>query len=191
MSLFRVVRGMIAIILFTFYRVKVVGKENIPKDGPAIICPNHVSNLDPPFVGITCPRDMYFMAKAELFNKPLSKKFMLNINSFPVKRGLSDRNALRTGIDILNRGDILCLFLEGSRNKTGEVRKALGGAGFFALRSDAVIIPCAIVGSYKIFRPITVIYGKPIDMTYYRENKTSAKEVSEVIMLEIQELLKG
>ena len=188
MSLYRFARFIVALILFPLYRITIIGKENIPKKGPVIICSNHISNFDPPVVGITSPRDIYFMAKGELFEKPFLGKLLLGIRAFPVKRGLADRNALRKGLEILKKGNALGLFPEGTRSKTGELGKPLAGVGFFALRSEAAIIPCAIIGPYRIFKKTKVIYGKPMDMEQFRAAKPTPQEMADAIMLEIKSL---
>ncbi|WP_226034670.1 lysophospholipid acyltransferase family protein [Aquibacillus saliphilus] len=191
MSLYKFARSIVALIFFPLYRINVYGKENIPKDGPVIICSNHISNLDPPVVGITCPRNIYFMAKEELFSNKIFGAFLTRIHVFPIKRGMKDRNALRKGLSILEKGNTLGLFPEGTRSKTGELGQGLAGAGFFAARSEATIVPCAIIGSYKKFHRLKVVYGKPIEMDYFRENKTSAKEVTDAIMLDIKKLIEN
>ncbi|WP_174613616.1 lysophospholipid acyltransferase family protein [Virgibacillus ihumii] len=189
MSLYTFAKTVVAIFLFPIYRIKVVGKENVPKEGPVIICSNHISNLDPPVVGITSPRDIYFMAKGELFEKPVLGTLLRKIHAFPVRRGMGDRNALRSGLKILQNNETLGLFPEGTRSRTGKVGKGLAGAGFFALRSKAAIVPCAIIGPYKPGQRLTVIYGKPIEMETYRQNKSSAKDTSDAIMDEIRKLV--
>ena len=176
-------------ILAPLYRIKIIGKENFPMDGGVLICANHIDNLDPPVVGLTCPRDIHFMAKEELFHAPILKQLLPTINVFPVKRGLSDKKAIRTGLTHLKEGRVLGLFPEGTRSKTGEIGKGLAGAGFFALRTNAAVVPCAIIGPYKPFRQLKVVYGKPIDFTTYREQKISAEEATEVIMNEIRRLI--
>lgn len=188
MSLYRFARFIVALILFPLYRITIIGKENIPKEGPVIICSNHISNFDPPVVGITSSRDIYFMAKGELFEKPFLGKLLLGIRAFPVKRGLADRNALRKGLEILKKGNALGLFPEGTRSKTGELGKPLAGVGFFALRSEAAIIPCAIIGPYRVFKKTKVIYGKPMDMEKFRAAKPTPQEMADAIMLEIKSL---
>lgn len=189
MSLYKVAKIVVSAIFYPLYRIKVIGKENIPKTGPVIICSNHISNLDPPVIGITSPREIHFMAKEELFERPMLNKLLTAINAFPVKRGIGDRNALRKGLHVLQDGKTLGLFPEGTRSKTGELGKPLAGVGFFALRSDAVVIPCAIKGSYKPFQRLTVIYGEPMNMEQLRQNKTSAKVTAEEIMKSIQALI--
>lgn len=182
-------RGLVATVFTPLYRVKVVGKENIPKEGGVLICSNHIHNFDPPIVGISCPRPIRFMAKEEIFRVPIFGKVIKNLNAFPVKRGMSDREALRTGLKVLKNGEVLGLFPEGTRSKTGKLGKGLAGAGFFALRTDAAVVPCAIVGEYKPFKQIKVFYGKPLNMDELRKNKVSAEETTDFIMNEISQLI--
>ena len=179
-----------SVILYPMYRIKIVGKKNIPAEGPVIICSNHISNVDPPVVGITSSRNIYFLAKEELFKNPVIGGILKKVHAFPIKRGMRDRNALRKGLDILKEGHALGLFPEGTRQKNGEIGKGLAGAGFFALRSEAAIVPCAIIGPYKKFKKLKVVYGEPIDMTEYREQKASAQVVTDRIMEEIRQLHK-
>lgn len=176
------------IILYPLFRVKVIGRGNVPESGPVIVCANHISNFDPPIVGMTMKRPVHYMAKSELLEIPILGRILKGVKVFPVKRGLSDRNALRTALGLLKEGKVLGLFPEGTRSKTGEVGKALAGAGFFALRSDAVVVPCAIIGEYKPFQRVTVIYGEPLDMEAIRENKLSAQEAADAIMEAIRKL---
>lgn len=173
------------------YKIEIIGVENIPKDGGVLLCSNHISNNDPPFVGVTCPRDISFMAKEELFRMPVMKTIMNGIRAFPVKRGMSDRNALKAGLSLLKEGNVLGLFPEGTRSKTGEIGTGLAGAGFFALRSNAAVIPCAIIGPYKRFSKLTVVFGKPIDFEPIRANKVSAQDATDIIMKEIGQLIEN
>lgn len=182
-------KNIVKIVLGPLYRVKTIGKEKFPKDGAVLICANHINNLDPPIVGITCPRDIHFMAKEEAFHAPVLKTILPKVNAFPVKRGMSDREALRTGLSLLNEGKVLGLFPEGTRSKTGELGEGLAGAGFFALRSQALVVPCAIIGPYKTFGQLKVVYGDPIDFREYRESKISADEATKIIMDEIRALI--
>lgn len=189
MNIYPLAKALVSTVFYPLYRIKVIGKEHFPKDGGVLLCANHIDNLDPPVVGITAPRPVRFMAKEELFQMPILKWLLPRLNAFSVKRGMSDRQAMRTALKILKNGEVVGLFPEGTRSKTGELQKGLAGAGFFALRGEAVVMPCAIVGSYKPFRRLKVIYGKPIDMTPYRERKASPEEVTAVIMDEIRKLI--
>lgn len=182
-------RLVVKLILTPLYRVQTIGKENVPKEGGVLICANHIDNLDPPVVGMTSPRDIHFMAKEELFHAPILKQLLPTIQVFPVKRGMSDKKAIRTGLTLLKEGHVLGLFPEGTRSKNGELGKGLTGAGFFALRTEAAVVPCAIIGPYKSFRRVKVVYGKPIDFHKYRDEKISAEEATEIIMNEIGSLI--
>lgn len=189
LSLYAFARSVVKGILTPIYRFEIIGKENFPKEGGVLLCTNHIHNFDPPVVGITAPRTIHFMAKDELFSVPVLGKLLPRINAFPVKRGLSDREALRKGLGLLREGHVLGLFPEGTRSKTGELGKGLAGAGFFALKTDAQVVPCAIIGPYKAFSRLKVIYGKPVDMTELRKKKASAEEATEIIMGEIRKLI--
>ncbi|KAA0966148.1 1-acyl-sn-glycerol-3-phosphate acyltransferase [Sporosarcina sp. ANT_H38] len=189
MNLYPLGKLLSSAVFYPLYRIKVIGAENFPKEGGVLLCANHIDNVDPPVVGITSPRPVHFMAKEELFKMPILKSILPKVNAFPVKRGMSDREAFRNTLKILKSGKVVGMFPEGTRSKTGELGKGLAGAGFFALKGDAVVVPCAIIGPYKAFKRLKVVYGKPLDMSSYRENRTSAEDVTEVIMSEIQKLI--
>ncbi|KHF40356.1 lysophospholipid acyltransferase family protein [Halalkalibacter okhensis] len=175
--------------LSTFYKVEVIGKENIPDAGATILCCNHIHNFDPPLLGAYIKRQLHYMAKQELFEKPILKGLLPKLGAFPVRRGMSDKQAIRTAMKILKEGNMIGLFPEGTRSKDGKLSKGLAGAGFFALRTDAVVVPCAIIGPYQRFKPLKLVYGSPIDFSGLRENKASAEEATAVIMAEIKKLI--
>lgn len=189
LNLYTFAKKVVFSALNPFYRFEVIGTEKFPKDGGILLCSNHINALDPPVVGILAPRPVHFMAKAELFNVPLLKGILPGVNAFPVKRGLSDRDALRTAIKLLKEGEVVGLFPEGTRSKDGTLGKGFSGAGFFALRGEANVVPCAIIGPYKPFKKLKVVYGEPIDIKPYRDRKASADEVTDVIMENIAQLL--
>lgn len=178
-------------VLKTLYKIEIKGKENIPETEGVLLCSNHISNLDPPLLGAFIKRPVRYMAKQELFNLFLVGPLLRNLGAFPVKRGGGDKQSLRTSLEILKTGNIVGLFPEGTRSKTGEIGKGLAGAGFFAVKSNAVVIPCAIIGPYRFRKKVTLVYGKPIEMTKYREERVSSQEVTEIIMQEIQKLKDG
>ncbi|MGG0655575.1 lysophospholipid acyltransferase family protein [Rummeliibacillus pycnus] len=189
MDFYQFAKSVVFTVLKPIYRMEVIGLENFPKEGGILLCSNHIDNLDPPIVGICAPRPVNFMAKEELFEVPILKSILPKVHAFPVKRGLSDRQALRIAINTLKEGQVVGLFPEGTRNKTGKLGKGFTGAGFFALRGNADVVPCAIIGPYKPFRKLKVVFGKPIEIEPYREEKAKPEEVTEVIMANIQTLL--
>lgn len=175
-----------------FYRWEVRGQENIPENGAVILCSNHIDNLDPPLLGCGIERKVHFMAKEELFKIPVISFLITKFGAFPVKRGAGDRAAIRATLQILEEGKVLGIFPEGTRSKTGELGQGLAGTAMFALKSNAVVIPVAIIGPYRLFRPVMIVYGKPLDLSAYKEMKSSGellKEVTDFIMKNIAELI--
>lgn len=174
-------------------RYEAVGAENIPQTGGVMLCANHISNWDPPLLGCGMERQVHFMAKAELFKVPVLKQVITAFGAFPVNRGAGDRQSLRTALKVLEDGHCMGLFPEGRRSRTGEMGEGQTGVAFFAMRSDCAVVPVAIVGSYNPFRKVRIIYGKPLDMTHYREGKSSKETLASVtrdIMSAIDELRK-
>ncbi|MDN3450428.1 lysophospholipid acyltransferase family protein [Planococcus sp. APC 3906] len=189
MNLYAFGKTLVKTALTPLYRFEVVGHEKFPKEGGILLCSNHIHALDPPVVGMTAPRTVHFMAKEELFKLPILGGLLPKVNAFPVKRGMSDREAMRTALKILKSGEVVGLFPEGTRSTEGILKKGLSGAGFFALRGNADVVPCAIIGPYKAFRKVKVVFGEPIIMEPYRERKATPEEVTEAIMASIQKLL--
>lgn len=190
MTFYSFAKSVVYTIFKPMYRIEAIGVENIPKEGGVLLCCNHINNLDPIVLGTMIPRPVHYMAKEEIFSVPILGKIVRMCNAFPVKRGFGDREALRTGLKVLKDGQVLGLFPEGTRSKTGELGKGLAGAGFFALRSDSHVVPCAIIGPYKCLHKLKVVYGKPIEMGEMRATKTSAENATELIMSEIHNLIK-
>lgn len=191
MSYYRTFRGFFRIIFSLVFRWQVIGREHIPKEGPVILCANHISLWDPPLLGSGIDRMVNFMAKEELFRIPVISFLITKFGAFPVKRGAGDRAAIRATLKLLEEGKILGIFPEGTRSKTGEVGEGMPGVAMFALKSQAQVIPVAIVGPYRLFRPIKIVYGEPIDLTRLREAKSSAdtlKETTDLIMEHIKAL---
>lgn len=192
MKLYRFFRGCFRLFFSTVYRWRVIGAENIPAEGPVILCSNHISLYDPPLVGCGIERQVHFMAKEELFHIPVISFFITKFGAFPVKRGAGDRSAIRNTLKLLADGKVLGIFPEGTRSKTGEVGTGLTGVAMFALKSDAVVIPVAIIGPYRLFRPITIVYGKPLDLSAQRSVKADSetlKQTTEYIMQSIKALI--
>lgn len=191
MSYYRIFRGFFRIIFSLVFRWQVIGREHIPKEGPVILCANHISLWDPPLLGSGIERMVNFMAKEELFRIPVIGFLITKFGAFPVKRGAGDRAAIRTTLKLLEEGKVLGIFPEGTRSKTGEVGEGMPGTAMFALKSQATVIPVAIIGPYRPFRPIKIVYGDPLDLTDLREARSSAdtlQQATDLIMQRIREL---
>lgn len=193
--LYSVLRLVFGSIFTVFFRWKISGTENIPIQGAAIIASNHISNWDPPVIGTALPRRLRFMAKEELFSIPIFDKIISSLGAFPVKRGSADRTAIKTAISILENGEILGLFPEGTRSKNGQLGKPEPGIALIAVKTGAPIIPAAIIGTNKIFSngnlfpKFEVIFGKPILIDKGRVDKEGLDRIGVQIMDEISHLL--
>lgn len=192
MWLYGTAKAILYPIVRLLWQLKVEGTENVPPEGGVIVCGNHFHALDPVLVGITSPRRVSFMAKAELFEKPVIGTICRGLAAFPVKRGTPDRAALKRSIDLLQSGEGFGIFPEGTRNKTGTLKKAEPGTAYLALKSGAPVIPVGITATYKLFSPIIVRYGKPVNLEPFQTGKLSGdalEAAGEAIMAGIGEQL--
>lgn len=151
---------------YVSFRLGVIGRHNIPPDGPVLIVCNHISQADPVVLGVAAvPRKSYYFAKAELFKIPFLRGYVHRMGAFPVERGGADRRALRLSREILSRGDMLLMFPEGSRFTDGRLRPGLSGAGSLALIPGVTVIPAAIWGTHRFGHKARVAFGPPLDMS--------------------------
>ena len=188
--LYSIARAILIPIFFLFYNYRVTGRENVPREGAFIACANHVSAIDPIFVGISLPRKMYFMAKIELFRNKLIGALLHGIGVYPIKRGEADIRSVKTSLRLLGSGSVLGLFPEGTRNKTSEV-VAEPGIAMLAIKSKTPVLPIAIISNYKFFKRTKVIIGKPIELTEYHGRKLFNEDYLKIslgIMNKINEL---
>jgi len=154
-----------------YWRVEVDGADKVPGDGPVILAPVHRSFMDFFVVSEVTPRKVFYMTKEEMWKTPLLGPFLDAVGAFPVHRGGTDRLALDRAQDVLERGDVLIVFPEGTR-RTGDVVETLHeGAAFLAARTGAVIVPIGIGGTAaampkgsKMVRPVKVyvVVGDPL-----------------------------
>ncbi len=152
----------------TLFRYKVVGKKNLPKTGAYIVCSNHLSNYDPILVSMTQKRQIYYMAKAELFQKNrIAAAMITELGAFPVERGTGDTQAIDKAEEIVRDGRLLGIFIEGTRSKTGEFLRPKSGAAMVAFQTKTPVIPVCITPQdkqIKKFRKVTVSWGKPMSL---------------------------
>ncbi|NLW07895.1 MAG: 1-acyl-sn-glycerol-3-phosphate acyltransferase [Clostridia bacterium] len=177
---YRVAKCICYLFLRFFCRWEVEGREHLPPSGPVIVFANHVSYLDPVVVGVALSRPVYFMAKEELFKIPVLKWIITGLHAFPVRRGQSDRSALKAAMQILNEGRVLGIFPEGKRSKDGRLNPFLGGAAFLAIKTGAPLLPVAIINSNKVLqgKRLKVQIGPPL---YFERDGRSVSQQSHVI----------
>lgn len=173
-----------------FNKVSVQGSENIPESGGLILCPNHIHWLDPLLIGSYVKRDVYFMAKVELFKNNFFAIILKGIHAFPVKRGKGDISAIKYSFKVIRNGNVLGLFPEGTRSKNGRLLPAEPGVALIAIKTGALILPVRITGSYKAFSKIHITIGKPISYSGYSDKKLSMEEIDELSQNIMKELAK-
>jgi glycerol-3-phosphate dehydrogenase (NAD(P)+) len=146
------VRGVIQPFFHLYFRLSRIGREHIPQEGPVIFASNHRSFLDPFVLGTMVRRPVYYMAKKELFKNPVISWLLSALGAFPVDRGRGDQDSMRTAREILERGDCVLIFPEGTRVRPGPLGRAKRGVGRLALETGAPVVPLAVFGSERVRR---------------------------------------
>ena len=166
---YEAVRILTTLYAWVFFRTRGLAADKVPGSGPVILAPNHFSFMDHFFLGVSIRRKVRFMAKSQLFTRPLQWVYTHG-GVFPVRRGYKDEDAFITASGILERGGTVAMYCEGGRSRTGKLsEQPKRGIGRLALMTGAPIVPVAIHGSSKVrnwkrlqFPKVTVRYGDPI-----------------------------
>ena len=141
---------LVRIGLKIFWRYKRIGAKHIPMTGGVIIAANHAAYVDPPFIGSVCPRELFYLAKAELFSNALFGKLLRKVNAIPINRGVFDRKAITQAIRLLKEGKALLFFPEGTRSRDGNFLEPKLGLGMIAREAGVPIIPAYISNSSNL-----------------------------------------
>lgn len=175
-----IVRTAIYLYCKVVYRLKVIEKENIPKEGPVIYCGNHRSYLDPPLIVVTAGRHVRFMAKEELTKNKFLKFLGYVFDAIYVKRDNKEIAALKTTLKALKNKESIAMFPEGTRNGLEKGESVKEGVAFFVLQTGAKVQPVGIVGGEKPFKKVYVNYGKPLDYSDRVKKKPTKEELEQV-----------
>lgn len=185
------------------WRIEVNGIENIPEDGPAVMCPNHLAAIDSFFLPVVLPRGIQYVGKAEYLDDWKTSKLFPALGMIPIDRRGGDHAtaALDAARQVLNRGGLFGIYPEGTRSRSGKLHKGHTGAARLAIETGSPIIPVGLVGTLDVqppdksmpnfFRPVTINIGKPVDVTRYRDrvgDRAVYREVIDEVMYEIQAL---
>jgi 1-acyl-sn-glycerol-3-phosphate acyltransferase len=178
------------------------GRDRIPRDGPVLVCPNHISTLDPPLLPAFLPRnDSWSMAKAEYFERGGFVSWIFNaFHAFPVVRHSADRTAIKRATTILKGGGVLLVYPEGTRVTSGGLHRAEPGAGFLAMLTGAPVVPAAVTGSREVFgkgfrlprrHPLRLEFGEAFTVPSRRADGTRVghQDAADAIMLSVAEML--
>jgi 1-acyl-sn-glycerol-3-phosphate acyltransferase len=186
---YAIVRGLVVGICRSYLRLRVIGLENIPKEGAFIFAPTHRSTIDIPVASAATRRRMRFMGKDTIWKYKTIGKFMTGLGAFPVTRGTADLEALKRCIAILNSGEPLVMFPEGTRHYGPEVQPLFDGAAYVALKTGVSIVPAAIAGTEDVmrsgskairFKKCRMVIGKPISAEVSGGGRASREQISEL-----------
>jgi len=190
--LYRFARVVCRLILLFFRRWNVSGKENFPSTGGLVVVSNHVSYWDPVVIGSALDRQVYFMAKEELFKIPLLGPLITRLGAFPVQRRGFNRQSIRQALNLLRSQRIVGIFPEGTRRHTNNPLPPHEGAVALALKAKVPILPIALTGTRGIKSRVCVKIGQPLNVSGLAENKVKEGEyqkLSQKIMGEIEKLI--
>jgi 1-acyl-sn-glycerol-3-phosphate acyltransferase len=171
--------------------MRVYGRDRIPRNGPLILCFNHFSWLDPWALGSSVPRTLYFVAKQEAHDNPIIGPFIRFFGTSSVRRGESDREAIRIMREVVRRGDALGMFPEGTRQERvpGPVR---AGAAMIAVQEHVPVVCGAIHGTqdWKVgnWHPVSIAFGEPLDLSAHPRNSQGYRAAAEDIQQELRRL---
>jgi 1-acyl-sn-glycerol-3-phosphate acyltransferase len=173
-------------------RLRVYGRDNVPLEGGVVLALNHFSWLDPAAFGAASPRTIYYMAKIEAHRVPGLGQLIRLFGTFSVRRGESDREAVRMMRQLVRDGHALGLFVEGTRQRAGVPGKVQPGAAMVALQEGIPVVPAAIHGSqaWRVgnFHPVSVVWGRPLRLDELPRNAKGYREASSRIEEEIRRL---
>ena len=173
------------------FKGHLIGRDNIPQKESFIMVSNHGSLLDPPLLGHALGRNISFMAKAELFKIPCLGFVIRACGAYPVKRGIADKNTIKTACNKLSNNNSIGIFIDGTRQKNGRVNKPKQGAALLAFKNQKSLLPVAIVNSHRLIRfkfciplfsKIVIKVGKPL-----LPPKSSSRDDLNTVTLQLQE----
>ncbi len=201
--LYSVARGIGRPAMKLLWKVKAIGLEHVPATGPAIVCPNHISFLDSPFLMWTLPRRLTFVGKAEYLDSWKTKYLFPAVGMIPLDRsgGEASKQALELARQVLERGELFGIYPEGTRSRSGKLHKGHTGAARLSMETGTPIIPVGVRGTDQIqppeaklprlFKDCELRFGRPILPSKYGDRATdrlALREMTDELMYEIREL---
>lgn len=190
--LYKIIVVAVRAFMYVVFGARVSGKENMPAEGGIILASNHASNWDPVVAGAFSPRQLTFMAKAELFSPKPFGALLKWLGAFPVKRGRGDIGAIKSALTILKENRVVLLFPEGTRNHD-TVAHAKSGVAMLALKAGVPVVPMYISGHCRPLGRLRVTIGKPMDFSLCGEKADSEtlQVLSDTVLAEIRKLKTG
>ena len=198
-----IVKYLVSPFVHVFVRVRVEGRENVPRHGPVILASNHRSFLDSIFIPMVMRRRVTFVAKAEYFDDAKTAWFFRSCGQIPIRRegGSASERALASATDVLRAGNVFGIYPEGTRTRDGLLHRGHTGVARLALGCNVPIVPIGLIGTDdvqpidsrlpKLFRRVTIRFGEPIDPARYAgrdHDRMALRELTDEVMYEICQL---
>ncbi len=198
-----IVKGILAPFVRVFVRIRVEGREHIPRRGPVILAANHRSFLDSIFIPLIVRRRVTFVAKAEYFDDAKTAWFFRSCGQIPIRRegGSASERALESATEVLRAGKVFAIYPEGTRTRDGLLHRGHTGVARLALRCNVPIVPIGLIGTDavqpvdsrmpKLFRVVTMRFGEPVDPGRYagrEHDRMALRELTDEVMYEICQL---
>jgi 1-acyl-sn-glycerol-3-phosphate acyltransferase len=184
-------KGVFGTLAWTTARLKAYGRERVPREGGAVLAMNHFHYMDPAAFGAASPRRVVFAAKIEMHRVPGLGQLIRSHGTLSIRRGESDRDALRRMRETVRQNHLLGMFVEGTRQRSGVPGEAKAGAAMVAIQEGVPIVPAAVHGSQVWrwnFKPVSVAFGEPMRFDEYPRNSQGYRQVSDEVMEEIRRL---
>ena len=171
--MYRFLRFLALVLTKVWFRLRRSGGENIPESGAAILVCNHIHLMDVACTMAMTRRQVYFMAKKELFEGAFLRWVLSSIGTFPISRGDADLSGIRTALRIVKEGKLLCIFPEGTRNRDAKqpLLPLQEGVAMISLRAHSPIVPMWVQGGYVPWKPCSLTVGAPMDLSEYQDVK--------------------
>jgi 1-acyl-sn-glycerol-3-phosphate acyltransferase len=198
--LWQVMRPLAVVAVRPTFRVKVVGRHNIPKRGPAILASNHLSALDHVVLPMATRRTIINISKAEHFSRPVKAWFFRQWGIIKLQRGKGDTGAMDAAKQALREGNLFCIYPEGTRSTDGKLHKGHTGVARLALEMRVPVVPCAMVGTFeakpkggktRYFSKTAAVIGPPLDFSKHwgqQDDKDVCRQVTDEVMRAIAAL---
>ena len=184
-------KGFLGALTHTIARLKTYGAERVPREGGAVLACNHFAYMDPAAFGTACPRRIVYVAKIEAHDTPGLGPLIRAHGTLALRRGESDREALRRMRETVRTGQLLGMFVEGTRQRSGVPGEGKPGAAMVAIQEGVPIVPAAVYGSLEWkwnFSPVSVAFGEPMRFETYGRNSAGYRSATGDVMVEIQRL---
>lgn len=193
--LYLIGQSLLSLFYYPVFRIRVKGRENIPRTGPVLLCSNHMAKRDPVMLGVAQRRQVFYMAKEELFTNRFIGGLLRKLGAFPVSRGTGGADALANAYRLLDENAMVGVFIEGHRSKDGLLQRPKTGAALLAYRTKAPVVPVCITtgdgGLPKMFKRHIISIGKPIPaeiLDIKDDSSLQLRRASRTIMKEISAL---